>query len=601
MKILLELWRLLDRRQRSRLLALQIVCLLMACSTVAGMAAVLPFFTVLSESNAIANHPALHYLYTHMDFAGEKHFVIALGLLFASAVVVSNMVNMLGQLAIDRFAFHVGDALHTALFDEYLHRNYEFHSKTSSATLTNKVLHDTGRITGGILRHGLILTSSLIALVLIVGSIVLVNPWMALLAIIGLGSSYALVYTMARGRLQSNGETESAEVEERTRIVAESFGAIKELIILRAQPRFVANLARCCRSISATMVSTLAIAQSPKHMLECATACVLVAVALATRGGREAAAPWIAQLTFMGMAVYRLLPALQQLYLAIVRIRSDSPAFHSVAGDLRLALTRVAVAGAAGWHRAPCREVRLHGVSYRHSASGPPAIANLSLCIPAGAIVGFTGSNGSGKTTLIDILSGLLVPQSGRLEIDGVPLDDDNRRAWQSTIAYVPQSVFVWDATLAENVALGVPPAQIDRERLRAALWMAQLEQFVAGLPSGDAQHLGERGTRLSGGERQRLGIARALYRDASLLIMDEATSALDSAAERALTDILAAGRRGRTTLLVAHRLSALRHCDVIYELASGRIARQGTFQELQAPIVAHGQCIEASTKRAVL
>ena len=593
MKVLCSIWRLLDARQKRGLVAMQFVSVLMAVCTVGGMAAVLPFFTVLAEPHAIQAHPALRALYEHIHFVDENRFVAALGILFVMGVLISNIVNLIGSLAIDRFAFEVGDTLHTALFDEYLHRGYGFHSQTHSATLTSNVLYETGRVADGILRHGLILVTSLVSVFCIIVSILLLNPRVAIFAIVGLGASYIGLYAAARDKLRRNGEKESEYFAERTRIVGESFGAIKEIIVLQAQSVFVARLARCCRSISNTIVDNLAIAQSPKHILECVTVCVLVGVALYSHMHGESVGPMIAQLSFIGLAVYRLLPALQQMFLAIVRIRSDSPAFERIATDLSLARARKPVAERAAispaWLGMPHRDIHLHAVSYTHSQGGLPAIANLNLRLRAGTAVGFIGANGSGKTTLIDLLSGLLVPESGSVEIDGVALDDVNRSAWQAAIAYVPQNIFLCDSTLAENVALGVDSAKIDRERLGAVVELARLRACVAGLPKGVDERVGERGARLSGGQRQRLGIARALYRDASLIIMDEATSALDAAAERHITDTIAEYRGRKTIVLVAHRLSALRHCDVIYELANGHIVRSGSFQQLQVQAAALG------------
>jgi ABC-type multidrug transport system fused ATPase/permease subunit len=586
MKVLCSIWRLLDPGQKRRLVAMQFVSVLMAVCTVGGMAAVLPFFTVLAEPHAIQSHPALRAFYEHLHFVDENRFVAALGVLFVTGVLISNIVNLIGSLAIDRFAFEVGDTLHTDLFDEYLHRGYGFHSRTHSATLTSNVLYETGRVAGGILRHGLILVTSLVTVFCIVASILLLNPQVAIFAVAGLGASYVGVYAAARDKLRRNGEKESEDFAERTRIVGESFGAIKEIIVLQAQSVFVARLARCCRSISNTIVGNLAIAQSPRHILECVTVCVLVGVALYSHLRGESVGPLIAQLSFIGLAVYRLLPGLQQVFLAIVRIRSDSPAFERIATDLRLARARKPGAERAvispSWLGKPHRDIHLKAVSFAHSQGGHPAIANLNLRLRAGAVVGFIGANGSGKTTLIDLLSGLLVPESGSVEIDGVALNPMNRSAWRAAIAYVPQNIFLCDSTLAENVALGIDSAKIDRQRLRAVLELAQLRTCVADLPKGVDEPVGERGARLSGGQRQRLGIARALYRDASLIIMDEATSALDAAAERDITDMIAEYRGRKTIVLVAHRMSALMHCDVIYELANGRIVRSGTFQQLQ-------------------
>jgi ABC-type bacteriocin/lantibiotic exporter with double-glycine peptidase domain len=225
----------------------------------------------------------------------------------------------------------------------------------------------------------------------------------------------------------------------------------------------------------------------------------------------------------------------------------------------------------------------MSAVTFRHEADAAPAVAELDLHVPAGAIVGLIGANGSGKSTVLDLLCGLLVPQSGGILLDGLRLDDGNRAAWQSRIAYVPQQIFLLDAAVHENVAFGVPRDRINHARVRACVEQVQLTGVIEDLPQGFDQRLGERGAVLSGGQRQRLGIARVLYREAAVLILDEATSALDAAAERDITATLIAHATGRgsTVVIAAHRLESLRFCDVIYELGGGRIVRRTTFAEL--------------------
>ncbi len=576
MRTLLAVWRILDRQQRYKLVALQFLSVLMAFATVGGMAAVLPFFTALSDPHAVRNHALLRIIDQHMHLPDQGSLLAAVGVVFVLAVFLSNLVNLLGTLKLNAFAFAVGDALHARLFSDYLYRGYEFHLQVNSATLTSNVIHEASRVTSGILRHGLILIANLVAVLFIVGSMLLINPVAAILIISGLGASYGAIYGIARARLLANGRIESENVAERARIVAESFGAIKEIIVLQAQPHFVSKLAQRCRSLSKTIVSTLAIAQGPRYALEFATVCGLVVAALYSHRDGEAVGPWIAQLSFLGMAIYRLLPSLQQMFVAVVRIRADTPAFERIAADLRHAQeSKRRSQGAAvdgPWQGRPLREICLRNVTFAHAIERAPAISNLSVSLPAGAIIGFIGVNGSGKTTLVDLICGLLVPQSGQIEIDGITLQQHNREAWQSTIAYIPQNIFICDATLAQNVAFGVSSEQIDADRVREVIRLAQLEQCVRDLPNGYEERLGEHGSRLSGGQRQRLGIARALYRDASLLIMDEATSSLDNAAECELMDMLAAHRSGRTILLGAHRLGALRNCDHVYELAGGGV-----------------------------
>jgi ABC-type multidrug transport system fused ATPase/permease subunit len=585
MQILTQLWKLLDAAQRRQLIGLQLLSVAMAFSTVGGIAAVVPFFTVLADPTAIERNAALHLLYQRMRFDSEASFAIALGIAFVAIVLLANAVNLFGTLAINRFALRVGDTFYVRLFDQYLRRDYGFHSRNSSSALASKLLHETGRVASGILQQGLILVANLLTIAFVMISILLLNPLVAVGALTGLGSSYAAIYAITRQRLLRNGRSESRHYAERTRVVNESLGAIKEVIVLQAREFFVQRLAGLCRSISRIELSTLAISLSPKSILECGTVFCLVSIALYLRN-RGGVGSWVAQLSFIGLAAYRLLPALQQSFTAIVRIRASHSAFDSIAADLQPVRsgepdTRTGMTQRT-WHGGLRRELRLRDVSFRYSADRPTVISNVTLSLPAGAAIGFVGANGSGKTTLVDVLAGLLLPQSGHVEVDGIALDGTNRSAWQSAIAYVPQHVFLLDATVAENIALGVPATHIDRQRVATAVSLARLTECIANLANGYDEVLGERGCRLSGGQRQRLGIARALYRDASLVIFDEATSALDAVAEEEIADMLETLRPSRTVLMIAHQLSALRHCDVIHEIRSGRIVRSGTYREFQ-------------------
>jgi len=263
-----------------------------------------------------------------------------------------------------------------------------------------------------------------------------------------------------------------------------------------------------------------------------------------------------------------------------VKIRADRPAFTGIENDLTRARPEIRTPRVTTpnpvWRGRPRDQLRLCDVSFRYEPDRPAAVSDVSLVIPAGSIVGFVGPNGSGKTTLLDMVSGLLVPQSGHIEVDGIRLDQSNSEAWQSTVAYVPQHVFLFDATLAENIALGIPLAEIDSERLEAAVKMARLSECVAGFPNQYEERMGESGSRLSGGQRQRLAIARALYRDASLLILDEATSALDTTAESEIVEMLDTLRPSRTILVIAHRTGALRYCDAVFELRNGTLMSGG-------------------------
>jgi ABC-type multidrug transport system fused ATPase/permease subunit len=278
---------------------------------------------------------------------------------------------------------------------------------------------------------------------------------------------------------------------------------------------------------------------------------------------------------------------LQQIFLCTVKIRADRAGLALIAPDLLRARARTQTPARSDqllenpWQRGPCKHIHIKDVSFVYKAGKPRALDGINLHIPAHSTVAFVGANGSGKTTLMDLVAGLLVPTTGELQFDGIALSDANRPAWQAQIAYVPQNVFLLDASIARNIAFGTPHDAIDGARLAEAGRLAQLEDFIATLPEGYNHEVGERGIRLSGGQRQRIGIARALYKGAPLLLLDEAMSALDGMTEAELMTALE-GLRGRCTIiLIAHRLSMVRWCDVIYQLEDGRIAGSGSYDEL--------------------
>jgi ATP-binding cassette, subfamily B, bacterial PglK len=603
--LLTDLWRLLDRPQKLALLALLAFGILMGIATLAGIAAVVPFFAVLGDADYIRRSAALSWLYRHGGFANDGSFMVALGLGFLALVLLANAINLLGSLAMFRFAHRAGNRLSVALFREYIQREHQFHLASNSSTLFNNIVWEVSRGITGVLQAVFTLGTNAVTSALILGSIVILNPLLALAAVAALAGSYGLIYLFARHRLLRDGLRQSQHAEERTRTVNETLGAIREISLVNGQEFFAARFAKSCAAISRSAISTHAISQSPRHILECVVVAGLVAVSLVLIDRGDRGGPWLAQLSYLGFAAYRLLPALQQMFYAIVKIRGDRVAFNRIADDLRCAVAGAAVdgGGAVGgtatavatakeavaghgvpqdarndetttfWQGRPLQQIELRQVAFQYSAGAPPAIRELSLEIPAAATVGLLGPSGSGKTTLAELLIGLLKPTTGVIAVDGTVIDDSNRKAWQSTIAYVPQHVFLLDASLAENIALATPVGEIDVERMIKAARLAQLDAFVRTLPRGYQEKVGERGVRLSGGQRQRVGIARALYRAASVLVLDEATNALDGLTESEILSTLEALRGERTIILIAHRLNAMHRFDLVFEVTHGTVA----------------------------
>jgi ABC-type multidrug transport system fused ATPase/permease subunit len=582
MTLVYDIWGVLAARQRRWVIGAQFLSILMAFSTVIGIASIAPFFSLLGDPKLIDQTGLLHWLYD-FGFSSKRSFTVALGVAFVGLVILANLINVIGSFVMIRLALWISTDLQSILFEEYLHRPYIFHARTPSAVLFNNIIHETIRATNQILQNAFSLITNIVTALFIIVSVLLLNPVVAAAMIGALAGGYVMIYLAVRNRLLQAGRTQSQLFVELTKTVNESLGAIKEILVLRTQQYFRGSFARSSEGFARAAAHTQLIAQSPRYVMECVAVVGLVAAALLASNRDRGIGPWLGQLTFLGFAAYRLLPTLQQAFVAIVRIRADRPGFTAIARDLRLARARKYsdVAPDSPWRKSPVSEIRLEEVSFRYEPDQPLAIDGVSLRIPVRAAIGFVGANGSGKTTLVDLIAGLLVPARGRIEVDGIVLNDGNRAAWQARIAYVPQNISLLDTSIAQNVALGIAGADIDRERLLAASQLAQLDEFVATLPGRYDHVVGERGVKLSGGQRQRIGIARALYADASVLILDEATNALDGLTEQEMMATIVRLRGRYTIIVIAHRLSTVRSCDAIVEFDHGKVTASGTYEGL--------------------
>lgn len=574
MNALGALWNLLPRDLRRRLVVLALLAFVMALSTVAGLVSVMPFFALLSDPGQLESSRWLQAVQSTLGFATPRSFLVAIGAAFVITLLIANAINYFGARAMYTFALRAADEVRVRLFGAYLRSDYLFHVRNDHARLGNDVLHESDRV-AAVIHGGFQLLTAGAVVMLISVSILIMNPLISLGAIAVFGGSYALTYARSRRQLQRNGRELTRESAKRATVVRQSFAAIKELLVAHRQEPFQRQFADATGGVSRAIVRTHTIGMRPKYVLECLAALALVVTALLLTSGERRPGSWMAQLTFLALCAYRLLPSLQQLFAGLVTVRAHAQVLFTLAERLAQPVIEPnagTAPNAGDWHGRPRVDIVFDDVSFRYSEDAPAAIERVSLRIRAGQTVGIVGPNGSGKSSLADLLLGLLTPASGRILVDGIDIAGRNRGAWQSTAAYVPQHVALIDATIMENIALGVPIADIDETRLERAARLARVDEFVAPMADGYRSRLGEQGTLLSGGQRQRLGIARALYRDASLLVMDEATSSLDTVSEREITAALRQRPDTITVVLIAHRRSALKDCDVVFEMHEGRI-----------------------------
>jgi ABC-type multidrug transport system fused ATPase/permease subunit len=462
--------------------------------------------------------------------------------------------------------------------------------QNSSETLRT-VMTSVDQVVTGVVSSSVLLVSNVAVALAVALGLILSSPLVAVAATLYFALIGFLWARVVRGALERRGQRVQELAAERYRLVIQGLAAAKELQ-LRGRALFYADGAIAqTRGINAAMRFAGVANQSLRYLLETSLvigAVLVVGVAGAT-SGREAVLPAVG---LMLAGAFRLLPALNQILFLTNSVQFSRGATDFVEHELDTfgayaQRSEVAHAPEESPHRIE-REVRLEDVWFRYPTREEPALREVSFGIGAGESLGIAGPTGSGKSTLLDVVLGTLEPDRGIVSVDGVPLSEC-REAWQRSIGYVPQEVYLVDDTLRANVALGWYGEDIDDERVRKAIRLAELDDVVARLPDGLDTRVGERGVRLSGGQRQRVGLARALYTRPSVLVLDEATSNLDQVTERQIVETLAVLQGGMTTIVVTHRVTTVRNCDRIVYLKSGRIVATGTFDEVGAEVPEFG------------
>jgi len=583
-----KLFDLLDARARKRFGLLAAIMVAVSLSELIGISSVLMLLGVLAEPGRIDEIAVLAGLRDRLGLDGPFAFQTALASGVIALVALGLVIKAGGIYAILRFSQSCGAAISTRMLDAYLRFPYVWFLGRNTADIANNVLNETDRAVGQVLEPALRLLGSVLLALVLVGFLLTVDPVVALAAAGTVGGLYVAIFVLLRPRLTRLGQQTVAANRARFRIASEAAGGLKELKLLGLEDSYGQRFVAPARQRARAQATSKAMSELPRYALEAVTFAAMIGMVLALMlrndGDLAAAIPVIGTFAF---AALRLLPVLQQIYQTFAQIRGGKPALDALHTDYRDAMARLAQQAmpAPISARLPLHDtLEIDDLHYGYPGAEQPALRGVSLSLPARTTVGLVGGTGAGKTTLVDVMLGLLQPDAGAIRVDGRVLDRDTLRAWQQNIGYVPQVIYLTDATVAENIAFGLPRDRIDMEAVERAARIAALHDFVmAELPQGYDTFVGERGVRLSGGQRQRIGIARALYHDPALLIMDEATSALDTLTEKLVMDAVQRIRADKTIVMIAHRLSTVRDCDRIYLLENGVVADSGRFDELVA------------------
>ncbi len=580
MKTIVKVLNLLTPSERKRAYLLLGMILVMALLDTIGVASIMPFMVVVTNPESVQTNAFLNAAYSKLGFTDPQQFLFALGMFAFLLLVVSLAFKALTTYVQTRFTFMREYSIGKRLVEGYLHQPYSWFLSRHSADLGKTVLSEVSQVVGSTVRpmmnliaHGAIATSLLTLLILN-------DPKLMLIVCLTIAAAYGLIFKATRGLLGRIGQERLKANQGRFTAVSEAFGASKEVKIGGLEQAYIQRFSNPAHAYARHQATASVISRLPRFALEAIAfgGMLVVLLSLMAEGGSLASALPI--ITLYAFAGYRLMPALQQIYEAVSSLRFAAPALDALHADL-ISLKPS--------HPSPSQDaialkqaITLNQIQYRYPNAPELALKNLSFTIPARSTVGLVGATGSGKTTTVDLILGLLEAQEGTLEVDGQAIIENNRRAWQRAIGYVPQQIYLADDTVAANIAFGIQAKDIDQVAVERAAKIANLHDFVANeLPQHYQTTVGERGVRLSGGQRQRIGIARALYHNPQVLILDEATSALDNLTEQAVMEAVHNLGHEITIILIAHRLSTVKACDIIFLLAKGKLKAQGTFDEL--------------------
>ena len=584
-----KVWSLLDDREQRNAWIVLGVAILGALSAVFMVSSILPFLAALANPSVIHDTAALAWVYNWFGFTSDYHFLIGLGLASFAVILAANGIQIFKTWVIARYTLMRTHALSYRLMLAYLRQPYEFFLNRHSGEMVTRILAEAGTVVQQYLRPLADAIAAGLTVLALLAFLIWIEPVIAIVALTLLGGAYGLIFAFSRRILNRLGKERVVVNSARFRVANEALGGIKDIKLLGREGAYAGRYENPSRRMARLGLITQVISQLPQYALQTVAfgGIILLCIVLLDPQGLadgSALGSILPTLGVFALAGQRLMPELGKLYRALATLQTGAAAVDVVHDDLVKNTSGGVLPAVAPRGLGLKDALALEAVSYRYPNAEGPGVCNVSLSIKAGEKIGIVGSTGAGKTTLADLILGLLSPEQGQLRADGVVVTEENLRAWQQSVGYVPQDIFLIDASVSENIALGLARSEIDQDRVEIAARIAQLDTFIReDLPKGYDTHVGERGVRLSGGQRQRIGIARALYHDADLIVFDEATSALDNLTEAEVMSAIEALPGDKTVLMIAHRLSTVKRCDRIIVLDRGQMVGCDSWDALMA------------------
>jgi len=548
--------------------------ILASFAEILSIGAVLPFLGALMQPERIFEHPSAQLFIRILDLASADQLLLPLTVTFILASLIAGAMRLLLLWATTRFSFAVGSDLSITAYRRTLYQPYAIHIARNSSEVINGIWVKVSEVIFFILLATMTLISASVMVIAITLALFFITPGIALAVFGGFGFIYALIVWLTRNRLKIYSQLIAHESTNVLKSIQDGLYGIRDVLIDGSQESFCNIYRNTNHILRRAQGNNQLISQSPRYAVDVLAMTLIATLAYILSKQPSGIAMAVPTLAALALGLQRLLPFLQQVYGAISTIHGAQASLQDTLEFLDQPLPEY-IEKPATKPLPFQQQISLKGISFRYNSQTPWVLKNINLTIVKGARVGFIGATGCGKSTLLDIIMGLLQPTEGTLEVDNQPISMVNNRSWQAHVAHVPQTVFLADCSIEENIAFGVPKNIIDPERVRLAARQAKIADVIETWSLKYQTFVGERGVKLSGGQRQRIGIARALYKQADVIIFDEATNALDNETEQDVMHAIEALSGDVTILIIAHRLNTLKNCSEIIELGKDGASRR--------------------------
>lgn len=573
--LLKKLWHHFSLKRRKQLYIVAGLTGLSSLSEIVFLIAIVPFIAIITVPEKVLNS---HYL-ENFNIKSATELVLPLTIFFATCAILSGVIRLILIKMSLKIANATGADLSIDMYRKTLHQPYKTHIARNSSDIISAIAQKSIATTTIIVSIVTFTTTSALFIAIVIAMLV-VNTKITLLSASIISIAYLTIAKFTKKSLAENGGIIAKKHNDVMQTLQEGLGAIRDILIDGTQETYTKAYASAANELQKSRAENMFITQSPRYIIE-TFAMVLVAVfVLVSNSQNNNIIETLPILGFFALSAQRLLPLIQQMYGYWSEIIGNKAALVDVINLLDQPSTF------ENNDLTPIifnKQIQLNQIGFQYNPNSKSILKDISINIHKGARVGIVGKTGSGKSTLLDIIMGLIEPTSGQLIIDDTQINHVNNRAWQKLIAHVPQSIFLTNTSIAENIAFGIPKEKIDMQHVINSAIKANAHDFIMESSDGYNTHVGERGIRLSGGQRQRIGIARALYKNAQVLCLDEATSALDDKTELEVMRTLDNLDKDLTVFIIAHRLSTLKNCSHFIEInaqtcvVSNNLAREFT------------------------